>query len=162
MSAYISLPPVKQMKGLTWRRKEGRKSIRFSRSPRFNLISPRHYVVLCFWVCPSLSLAVKLSDGAGLSGIDHDKRLQALSTDGGGVRWRRFAWGTRPEPRPSIMLVYLPDNGRGSVRGTERKEEGWVGGNMPLNRSIITAITYPHISQRGSHQARNNDLHLGE
>ena len=36
---------------------------------------------------------------------------------------------------------------------------GRVRENIPLNKSIITAITYPYISQRGSHQARNNDPH---
>lgn len=76
------LPPVKKNERVKMVKKEERKSI-LSSSSWFTLISPYHYVYLCFWVCPSFSLAVKLSDGAGLNGIDHHKCLEHLSTDGG-------------------------------------------------------------------------------
>lgn len=84
-------------------KKGGRKSI-LSPSFWFTPISPCHYDCLCFWVCPSLSLAVKLNDGAGLSGIDHDKRLQALSTDGEVCTISPALHRDTAEPRPSIML----------------------------------------------------------
>lgn len=125
MSAYIwlcaLLPPVKQMKELTWRRKKG-ENLSFLPALGSTLISPCHYVYLCFWVCPSLSLAVKLSDGAGLSGIDHDERLQALSTDGG--VHDSFAQG-HGRALSIRHAVYLLDNGRKVWEEQRGKEGGW-------------------------------------
>lgn len=106
MSTYIwlraPLPPVKQPKELTWREKKKKKSIRLPRRSRFSLISACHYVYLCFEVCPSLSMAVELSDGAALSGIDHHQRSKALSTDG--RVYDSSARGYRPRLCPSITL----------------------------------------------------------
>lgn len=123
MNAYIwqgaLLPPVKQMKELTWWRKKG-ENLSFLPALASSLISPSHYVYLCFWVCPSLSLAVKLSDGAGLSGIDHDRRLQALSTDGGVFDSATLHRDTA-KPRPSIILsTWTIEEKCGKNRGERR------------------------------------------
>lgn len=116
-------------------RKEGGKSIP-SPTSRFTAISRCHYACLCFWVCVSLSLAVKLNDGAGLSSIDHEQRLRALSTDGGVYD------STGPRVSPFHPSRCLPvGQWRKKCEKNRWKERGGRE-NKPLDRSIITTLTY--------------------
>lgn len=129
-------------------KKDGRKSI-LSSSSWFPLISPHHYVYLCFWVCPSLSFAVKLSDGAGLRGIDHDKRLQALSTDGG-VYDSATLHRDAAKPCPSIMLSTCCTK---EVKCEKNREEGREGketylSTCPLLLPLPTSAWASGLSQK--------------
>lgn len=49
----------------------------------------------------------------------------------------------RAEPCPSIMLSTCWTM---EEKCEKNRGEGWGEGNIPLNRSIISAITYPYIS----------------
>lgn len=58
--------------------------------------------------------------------------------------------GMQPRPRPSIMLSTCWTIEEKCEKSTVRGKGGRVREHTPLNMSIITAISYPYISQ-GAH-----------